>query len=104
AAGRQAGDRDRHVRAQSEQLSALVEEAVRAGSPALVAPRQNLLVLEGRRRHLAVAMAFEDLRQGLLESAKLAHLVREDVPGSGWDRMDRHEALQSTGRSSGSRK
>ena len=88
-AGRhQAGDRDRHVGAQGEQLAALVEEAVGADPAASLAARQHLVVLQRRRRDLAVAEALEDLDQGRLELAKLAHLVRQDVPGARGDRVD----------------
>ena len=48
AAGGQAGDRDRHVGAQRQQLAALVEEAVGADAAAPLAALQHLVVLERR--------------------------------------------------------
>ena len=96
AGGDQAGDRDRHVGAQREQLAALVEEAVGADPAAALAALQHLVVLERRRRHLAVAEALEDVDQGRLERAKLAHLVRQDVPGARGYRVDHEPPIMAT--------
>ena len=95
AARDEARDRDGHVGAQGEELAALVEEAVRAHPAAALSPLQDLVVLQGRRRDVAVAEALEHLDQGRLERAEFAHLVREDVPGSGWDRVDHRLMIAS---------
>ena len=84
----QAGDRDGHVRAQGEQLAALVEEAIGADAASPLAPREHLVVFQRRRGDLAVAVALEDVDQGRLERAELAHLVRQDVPGARGNRVD----------------
>ena len=87
AAGDQAGDRDRHVGAQRQQLAALVEEAVGAGGGAAVAARQHLVVLDRRRRDLAVAVALEDLDQARWSrrSSRISSGSMSRVPGGiGW--------------------
>ena len=63
AVGDQAGNRNRHVGAHPQQLAGLVEEAVGDRCATLVAAREHLLVLDRRRRHLAVAEALERLDQ-----------------------------------------
>ena len=57
----QARDRDRHVGAHREQLAALVEEPVGGRGTPLVAARKDLVVLDRRRAHLAVAEPLEGL-------------------------------------------
>jgi hypothetical protein len=87
AGGDQARDRDRHVGPHREELSPLVEEPVGGRGAALVTARQHLVVLDRRRRHLAVAEALEDAGKRGLQAAKLAHLVGQDVPGAWGDSM-----------------
>ena len=54
-----ARDRDRHVRAQHEHVALLVEQPVGGLGRRGVAARQRRLVLQRRRRHLAVAASVE---------------------------------------------
>ena len=75
AAAHEARDRDRHVGAHRQQRAALVEESVGGRRAVLVAAREDLVVLDGRRRDLAVAAGGEHLDERRLEAAKLAHLV-----------------------------
>jgi hypothetical protein len=96
AARREPGDRDRHVGSQREQLAALVEEPVGADPAPPLGLLEDVVVLESRRRDLAVAALLEDLGQGRLERAELAHLVREDVPGSRWNRVN-HPSMMAWG-------
>ena len=55
-------DRDRHVRAQHEHVALLVEQPVGGLGRGGVAARERRLVLERRRRDLAVAARVEDAR------------------------------------------
>ena len=82
---RQAGDRDRHVGAHRQQLAALVEEAVRGGRAAVVAAREHLVVLDRRRRHLAVAEPFEGVGQRRFEAPQLPHLVGKHISSTRWN-------------------
>ena len=89
-------DRDRHVRAQDEDLAVLVEQAVGRTSPAQVGAGQHRLVLERGGVHLAVAGVLEDAAHGLRDGAQLARFVRKDVSGPARDGMDhRHWTVAS---------
>ncbi len=92
------GDRDRHVRAQREQVAALVEEAVGRASRATVSPGQDLVVLDRGRRDLAVAAALEDVDHRQVQATQLAHLGGQHVARAGWDRMDHRPDLTRAGR------
>ncbi len=83
ATGDQARDRHRHVRAQRQQIAAAVEEAVGGIGGAPVTTGEHLVVLDCRRRDLAVAASFEDLDQGEVQAPQLPHLVGQHVAGSG---------------------
>ncbi len=96
AARRHPRDRHGHVRAQRQQLAALVEEAIGADAAAPLGALQHLVVLECRGRDLPVAAILEDVGQGRLQRAQLAHLVREDVPGARGDRVD-HRPIMAAG-------
>ena len=88
AGGGEAGDRHGHFGAQGEQVAALVEEAVARAGRAPVAAGEHLVVLDRRRRDLAVAARLEDPEQRGLEPAQLAHLVGQDVSCPRGDRMN----------------
>ena len=80
AVGDHACDRQRRVGAHRQDAALRVEEAVCGGDAGRAALCQDVVELDGGRRHLAVAEALEDLGQAALESAELAHLVGQDVP------------------------
>src|SRR5262249_18305323 len=84
----QTGDRDRHVGAESEQLAALVEEAVRPHPAPALAALQDLVVLESRGSDVAVAVALEAVPGRRLERANLPHPVRKDLPVAALNRVD----------------
>ena len=87
AVGDEAGDRHGHVRAHREQLPRLVEEAIGDRGAALVTAGQHLLVLDRRRRHLAVAEALERVDQGELSvrNSRISSGRMSRVPGGiGW--------------------
>src|ERR1700733_8566468 len=69
--------------------------AGRAAPPA--APGEDLLVLDRRRRALAVAALLEDLHQRPLQAPQLAHLLGEHVTGSGGDRVNHSATLTRDG-------
>ena len=75
----------------------LVEEAVGGVGGAAVAAGEHLVVLDRRRRDLAVAALFEDLDQGQVQPAQLAHLVGQHVARSGWNRVNHPPDLTRVG-------
>ena len=83
-----ARDRDRHVRAQHQDLAVLVEDAV--GGPDAVerAATEHRLVLERGRGDLAVAGGVERRAHRLDDRAQLAHLVGQHVACPAGDRND----------------
>src|SRR5262249_55722234 len=97
AARDQPRDRNRHVRAQCEQLAALVEELVGGPRSEAVAAGQHLVVLDRGGRDLAVAVLFEDADQRGVKLAQLAHLIGQDVPGPRWNRVDHPPDLTRVG-------
>ena len=88
ARGDHAGDRDRHVRTQHEHVAVLVEQPVRGVGGRRIAARQDLFVLERRRRDLAVAALVEHGPHRVGDRPQLAQLVREDVARAAGDRVD----------------
>ena len=85
-------DRDRGVRAQRQDVPAVVEQA-EAGRGALVAAAKHLLVLERGRPDLAEPGAIEGRVQAPGERAKLAHLVGQHVARAGRNRVN-HAGLR----------
>jgi hypothetical protein len=85
ARGHDAGDRQRHVRAQGEGVAALVEQLVSRARIVELRAFQRRGVLERRRVDLAVAARLEHASHRLRDRAQLAHLVGQHVAGSAGD-------------------
>src|SRR4051794_4677778 len=78
ASSDEARDRDRHVRAQHQQVPLRVEQSPARTGGALVALAEHLLVLHRRRPHFAVAGLLQRRAQAVHQRAQLAHLVGQD--------------------------